>query len=287
MTFRRDVDLDPGRLRDTRGRRVRGGGLALGGGIGTLLIIAVVVLLGGNLPDLGGPTAGGGLDDGPVGSQAIQECETGEDANRRQDCRLLGTIQSLDAYWSEAFAGGTGFEQPGVEVFRDAVDTACGGATSAVGPFYCPLDRSIYVDLIFYEQLEELGAAGGPLSEMYVAAHEYGHHIQNLLGLLDAGRDAGAEGGAVRTELQADCFAGVWAANAVDTGFLEPLTRAQVDEALDTAAAIGDDHIQRQTQGRINQDTWTHGSSEQRRDWFLRGLDEGVPDACDTTDVEL
>jgi predicted metalloprotease len=287
MTFRRDVDLDPGRVRDVRGRRISGGGLALGGGgLGTVLIIAAILLFGGDLGDLAG--VGGGLTEGPVGSQEITECQSGEDANQRQDCRLLGTIQSLDAYWSEAYAGEGQFQQPGVQVFSDAVNTACGGATAAVGPFYCPLDQTIYIDLGFYDQLESrFGAEGGPFAEMYVAAHEYGHHMQNLLGLLDSGRDAGAEGGAVRTELMADCFAGIWGAHAVETGFLEPLTREQVSQALDAASVIGDDRIQEQTQGQVNPETWTHGSSEQRQEWFSRGLESGDPGACDTFETDI
>ena len=290
MTFRRDVDLDSGRVRDSRGRRVSGGGIALGGGLGGIILVAAFVLLsGGDLGDVvGGLTGGGGLNEGPVGSQAIDECQTGEDANQRQDCRLVGAIESLDAYWSEAYAGQGEFQQPGVEVFSDAVNTACGGASSAVGPFYCPLDQTIYIDLGFYDDLEtRFGAEGGPFAEMYVTAHEYGHHMQNLLGLLEAGRDAGAEGGAVRTELMADCFAGVWAANAEETGFLEPLTRDQIAQALDAAAVIGDDRIQEQTQGQVNPETWTHGSAEQRQEWFTRGLEEGQANACDTFDADI
>ena len=290
MTFRRDVNLDPGRVRDSRGRRVRGGGLAVGGGLGGIILVAAIVLLsGGDLGDVvGGLAGGGGLQEGPVGSQAINECQTGEDANQRQDCRLLGAIESLDAYWSEAYSGQGQFQQPGVEVFSEAVNTECGGASSAVGPFYCPLDQTIYIDLGFYDQLEsQFGAEGGPFAEMYVTAHEYGHHMQNLLGLLDAGRDAGAEGGAVRTELMADCFAGVWAANAEETGFLEPLTRDQIAQALDAASVIGDDRIQEQTQGQVNPETWTHGSAEQRREWFTRGLEEGQANACDTFDTDI
>lgn len=294
MTFRRDVELDPGQVSDRRGRGggVRRGGLAVGGGIGGLILVAAIVLLtGGDLGDILGGGAGltGAPPDGPVAENPPEECRTGADANERLDCRIVGTVNSVQAYWTDAFAGaGEQYQEATTVIFSDSVNTACGGATSAVGPFYCPLDQTIYIDLGFYDQLESrFGAEGGPFAEMYVIAHEYGHHVQNLLGLLEAGRDAGAEGGAVRVELQADCFAGVWAANAVDTGYLQPLTRDQVNQALDAAAVIGDDHIQEQSQGSINQDTWTHGSSEQRQTWFVNGLEGGSADACDTFNSDI
>jgi predicted metalloprotease len=291
MTFRRDVQLDPGQVRDVRGRRVRGGGVALGGGLGgIILLVAVVLLSGGDLGDImGGLSGGAPAAEGPVSSELATECQTGADANERQDCRIVGTVNSLQAYWTDAFAADGQQYQPAETVlFTDAVNTACGGASSAVGPFYCPLDQTVYIDLGFFEQLESrFGAEGGPFAEMYVIAHEYGHHVQNLLGLLEAGRDAGAEGGAVRTELQADCFAGVWGANAVETGYLEPITRDQINQALDAAAVIGDDRIQEQTQGQVNPETWTHGSSEQRQEWFSTGLEAGSASSCDTFNADI
>jgi predicted metalloprotease len=290
MTFRRDVDLDPGRVRDVRGRRLRGSGLAVGGGgVATLIVVALILLSGGDLGDILGGGLGAAPVEGPVGSQLINECETGADANERQDCRLVGAIQSLDAYWGEVFtASGEQLQQPEVVLFSDSVNSQCGTASSAVGPFYCPLDQTIYLDLGFYDALEtNFGARGGPFAEMYVVAHEYGHHIQNLLGFLDQGRDAGAEGGAVRTELQADCFAGLWGGNAVETGFLEPLTREQINQALDAASVIGDDRIQEQTQGQVNPETWTHGSAGQRQEWFANGLEAGSIDGCNTFEADI
>ena len=290
MTFRPDVNLDPGQVRDVRGsRRVRGGGIALGGGLGTIVIIALVLLMGGNLGDILGGGLGAAPPEGPVSSEIATECQTGADANERQDCRIVGTVNSLQAYWTDAFAAsGREYAQATTTLFTDGVDTACGAASSAVGPFYCPLDQTIYIDLGFFEQLESrFDAEGGPFAEMYVLAHEYGHHVQNLLGLLEQGRDAGEEGGAVRTELQADCFAGVWGANAVETGYLEPLTRDQINQALDAASVIGDDRIQEQTQGQVNPETWTHGSSEQRQQWFSIGLEQGSADACDTFNADI
>lgn len=291
MTFRPDVDLDPGQVQDRRGGRLRGGGVALGGGLGSLVILALVILFGGDIGDLAGVGGGGGVgtDTGPVSSELAAECQTGADANERQDCRIVGTVNSLRAYWSEAFSGtDQQFVQPGTVVFDDEVNTECGGASSAVGPFYCPLDQTIYLDLGFFDQLEsQFGAQGGEFAEEYIVAHEYGHHVQHLLGLLDAGRDAGAEGGAVRTELQADCFAGAWGGSAVDTGFLEPLTSEQIGQALNAAEVIGDDRIQEQTQGQVNPETWTHGSSEQRQQWFSIGLEQKSADACDTFEADI
>ena len=288
MTFRPDAKLDPGQVSDQRGRRMRGGGLAVGGGLGSLILIAIVLLTGGNLGDLGGLGVGP-VQEGPVGSQLAAECETGADANERADCRIVGAVNSLDVYWSGAFeAAGQTYQRPGTTLFSDQVSTECGAATSAVGPFYCPLDQTIYIDLGFYEQLEtRFGAEGGPLAEMYVMAHEYGHHVQNLLGLLEQSRDAGAESNAVRTELQADCFAGVWIGNAVDTGFLQPISQDQLNQALDAAQAIGDDRIQEQTQGQVNPETWTHGSAEQRQEWLVTGVESRSADSCDTFEADI
>ena len=288
MTFRPDVKLDPGQVQDRRGGRVRGGGVALGGGLGSLIILALVILFGGNLGDLTG-LGGGQPETGPLSSELATECQTGADANERQDCRIVGTVNSLDVYWTEAFtADGQQFVRAGTVIFTGQVSTQCGAATSQVGPFYCPLDQTIYLDLGFFDQLEtQFGAQGGEFAEEYVIAHEYGHHVQNLLGLLERGRDAGAEGGAVRTELQADCFAGVWGGNAVDTGYLQPLTDEQIGQALNAAMVIGDDRIQEQTQGQVNPETWTHGSSEQRQEWFTIGLQQKDPNACDTFNADI
>jgi predicted metalloprotease len=281
MTFRRGTRLNPGQIRDMRGR----GGLAIGGGLGGVLLIALFVLLGGDpsqipIGSLDGITVGTGS------SSDLAECRTGEDANQRQDCRIVGYVNSIQAYWSDVVDG---YELAPTTFFTDAVSTGCGSATSQVGPFYCPADANVYIDLGFFDELEtRFGATDGPFAEAYVIAHEYGHHVQDLLGVLGNGSGGqGAESQSVRTELQADCYAGVWAFHAVDTGYLEPISNDQVQQALSAAAAVGDDRIQQQTQGRVNPDTWTHGSAAQRQQWFQAGLRSGDPGACDTFSADL
>jgi predicted metalloprotease len=282
MTIRRRARLDTGQVRDLRGK----GGMAIGGGIGGIILIAVVMLLGGDPSQI--PM--GALNGQTVGNQQendlSEECRTGADAAERQDCRIVGYVNSIQAYWGEALDG---YQLAPTTFFTDSVSTGCGNASSAVGPFYCPNDQGIYIDLGFFEVLEtQLGAEGGPFAEAYVLAHEYGHHVQNLTGVLTpGGGGTGAESRAVRTELMADCFAGVWAFHAVDTGFLEPITDEQVAQAMDTAGSIGDDRIQEKTQGQVNPETWSHGSSAQRQEWFRTGLQTGDPNRCDTMNADL
>ena len=260
MRFRKSARLDPSQVEDLRGQRgpTRMGGapIAIGGGGG---LIAFVIVVGsccseetlrrrrhGRADDLAGQTAGTGAP--PPTSSPVSDCQTGEDANEREDCRILAVVNSVQAYWSGALRG---YDPARTRFFEGSVSTGCGVATSAFGPFYCPADRYVYIDLGFFDQLEsEFGSSGGPLAQAYVMAHEYGHHVQNLTDTLQrADRDTGPQGGAVRVELQADCYAGVWVANALRTGFIEGLTRQDVNDALSAAAAVGDDRIQERDPG--------------------------------------
>jgi uncharacterized protein len=284
MTFRRGTRLDPGQVRDMRGR---GGALAAGGGLGGIIVLVAVLLLGGTPQDAA--TLTGILDKTTVGNESpndlSQECQTDVDANSREDCRIIGYVNSVQAYWGTVVDG---YTLAPTTFYTDGINTGCGQATSAVGPFYCPEDDTVYIDLGFFDTLQtQFGAEGGPFAEAYVIAHEYGHHIQDLLGTLQAGGSTGAESQSVRTELQADCFAGVWANHAVETGFLDPLTPDQVAQALDAAQSVGDDRIQEKTQGQVTPETWTHGSAAERQQWFQTGLDGGDPNGCDTFNANL
>ncbi|HEX2044950.1 MAG TPA: neutral zinc metallopeptidase [Gaiellaceae bacterium] len=290
MRFRRRARLDPGQVTDVRGRRAGRGGLALGGGglgLGALVVYLLVTLLsgGGGLGQLA-PLEDERVGRGDTPSEVSEECRTGEDANQREDCRIVGVVNSVQEFWAGVFErSGQQYPDANTVFFTDQVESGCGLASSQVGPFYCPRDQRVYIDLGFFDELQSrFGAGGGPFAQAYVIAHEYGHHVQNQLGVLESIGDdrQGPESRAVRAELQADCYAGVWAANAVETGQIEQLTQADINEGLDAASAIGDDRIQERTQGQVNPESWTHGSSEQRRRWFSRGYEEGRPAVCDT-----
>ncbi len=283
MDFNDDARLDSSQISDQRGRR--GPGLAVGGGGLGIVGVILALVLGVNPADLVGA---GGTDPGAgtsTSSDLGQRCQTGQDAERDEDCRIVGIVNSVQAYWAEAL--GDRYEPTRTELFTGQTTTGCGAATSAVGPFYCPADRMIYLDLDFFGELRRTyGAQGGPFAQAYVVAHEYGHHIQNLLGTSErvqrSGGGTGPQSPGVRLELQADCYAGTWVANAVETGFLAKVTEAEVADGLDAAAAVGDDRIQEKAQGRVSPESFTHGSAAQRQKWFSRGRDSGDPRRCDT-----
>ncbi|OBI48115.1 hypothetical protein A5707_18580 [Mycobacterium kyorinense] len=285
MTFNEGMQIDTSTTSSSGGGGRR---MAIGGGLGGLVIVVVAMFL--------------GVDPGNVLSQQpmttnedvapgfdLSTCRTGADANKYVQCRVVATGNSVDGVWKQLMRG---YTRPHVRLFSGQVSTGCGAATSDVGPFYCPVDKTAYFDTDFFDVLKtQFNSSGGPLAQEYVVAHEFGHHVQNLQGVLGRAQHGaqGAGGNGVRTELQADCYAGVWAHYASitkqeSTGvpFLEPLSDKDIDDALSAAASVGDDRIQRKATGRTNPESWTHGSSEQRQHWFTVGYQTGDPNQCDT-----
>jgi hypothetical protein len=295
MTFDPNARLDPSQVRDIRGSRIGGRGLAVGGGGLGLVVLLVYTLLGGgsngtpsadDLSNLLNQVAGDAAGQGPSSTFLATACKTGADANAREDCRIVGYVNSVQAFWKDEFArSGQTYASARTVFFTGQASTGCGAASTEVGPFYCSSDTSVWIDLGFLDELHtKFGATGGPTAQAYVIAHEYGHHVQDLLGVLGSGTsEQGATGQSVRTELQADCYAGIWANHAAETGFLEPLTASDIADALDAAAAVGDDRIQGEFQGRVTPEAWTHGSSAQREHWFTVGYASGDPGGCDTS----
>ncbi|CAN5245357.1 neutral zinc metallopeptidase [soil metagenome] len=288
MTFNEGMQIDTSTTSSSGGGRGPGRGMAIGGGLGGLLVVVVALFL--------GVDPGNILSQQPLDTQGVQapgvdisQCRTGVDANSNVNCRVIATGNSVDAVWAQLL---TDYTRPQMRLFSGSVNTACGPATSDVGPFYCPGDQTAYFDTDFFDILKtQFGSSGGPLAQEYVVAHEYGHHVQDLLGDLGKAQQGaqGATGNGVRTELQADCYAGVWAHYAsitkqpgTDVTFLEPLSDADINDALSAAASVGDDRIQEAATGRVNPEAWTHGSAEQRQKWFTQGYRTGDPATCDT-----
>lgn len=312
MTFNDNVRLDTSQVQDggSGGGGFGGGlgggggfpgGIRVGGGIGGLIVLVLMLMFG------GGQILGGGSDTsgssraidssqvgaaGQVPSGAIDQCRTGADANRNDVCLIVATVNSVQNYWNKAFPGlGMKYQPAKTVIYQGRTQSGCGTASNQVGPFYCPLDKKVYIDADFFKLLtQRFGADSGQLAKEYVVAHEYGHHVQDLLGLLgESQKDPqGAQSGAVRVELMADCFAGVWVKHATETkdadgtSFLKPVTESDIRSALSAAAAVGDDQIQQKTQGRVTPENWTHGSAQMRQRWFLEGFESGDPNRCDT-----
>jgi predicted metalloprotease len=325
MKFNRRARLDTSQIRDRRGRGGggfgRGGGLGGGlgggfgrgggmggglgggfgrggmgrrggiGGIGGIVLLLIAVFAGGgSLFSSGGsgtetlaPSSGGGGD-------LETSCRTGADIETNPECRFVAIENSVQGHWEQEFAEqGQQYRPATFNTFSGSVNTACGQASSAVGPFYCPGDDGVYLDLGFFRELQtKFGATGGDFAEAYIIAHEYGHHVQNLTGQNDRVQSReGPESDAVRLELQADCYAGVWAGSATQAGaggeaLITEISEQDIAEAIDAAERVGDDYIQERFGNGVNPESWTHGSSEQRRRWFEIGFASGDPRTCDT-----
>ncbi|KAA0023494.1 KPN_02809 family neutral zinc metallopeptidase [Antrihabitans cavernicola] len=295
MTFNEGMQMDPGRVSVGGGGGGMGGKVALGGGAGGIILLILTLLFGGDPGSVLGNLTGAQADQtqqGPSGS--LSQCTTSDTANTDLSCRILGTALSLDSVWGTELPkqANVQYVKPAVHLFSGSVNTGCGQATTAVGPFYCPTDQTAYFDTSFFQELvDQFGSSGGPLAQEYVVAHEIGHHIQNQLGNIGRAQSdpQGADSASVRTELQADCYAGIWA-NYADTipapgtnkPFLVKLTDNDIRDALSAASSVGDDRIQQASRGRVNPESWTHGSSEERQKWFIAGYRSGQLNQCDT-----
>jgi hypothetical protein len=289
MRFNRRGRLDTSEVSDRRGFG-RGGGIAAGGGIGVVLLAVLALCTGADPSSLFTNDAPVNVPEGDGGSLE-QECQVVADIEENPDCRFVLYVNSIQDFWDAEFARrGARYQEAVTTFFTSGVRTACGAASSQVGPFYCPADRGVYLDLGFFSELRNrFGVDAGAFGEAYVLAHEYGHHIQNLTGQMQQVEPgSGPTSDAVRLELQADCYAGTWAHHATTTPaddgrpLILELTDEDIRQGLSAAAAVGDDYIQERFQGTVTPESWTHGSSEQRQRWFLAGLETGRLESCDT-----
>jgi len=301
MRFNPKARVDNSQVDDRGGSGGLGGGLGGGGmrlpipsggggkiGLGGIAVILLLFLL---TQCMGQDVFPGNAPD--TSTQDSAECKTGADANASESCAINLITNSVQNYWGQAYPQQQGQEYQPIQTVKYSGQTqsACGVASSQMGPFYCPNDRLVYIDTGFIQDMLEgqLGAKGGPFALAYVIAHEYGHHIEDQLGLLGKIRtQQGPKSDSVRIELMADCLGGMWAKDAQQTTdangqpIIEDLTQEDIARAIDAAQAVGDDRIQKQSSGRVNPEAWTHGSSEQRVHWFNVGLKEGSLEACNT-----
>ena len=296
MRFNPKARLNTRRMGDAGRSGARGGGgsglpvpggLAAGGGITGLIVVVIIVAIS---MFAGGGSSGAGYDTSRMSeTDRYEHCKTGEDANNDVDCARVAVENSLYDYWSDMLPE---FEpEKKVETFTDGISTGCGQASSDVGPFYCPVDQTIYLDTTFFDEVLErqLGGPDGGFVEPYVLAHEYGHHIQNILGTMGKVKtQQGPNSDAVRLELQADCYAGMWARAATTTEdedgnvLITQLTQDDIQQAIEAAEAVGDDRIQQRSGGSVDPDSFTHGSAEQRVKWFRIGYENRSLRDCDT-----
>lgn len=288
MEYRDDARIDTSDFQRAGGTGRRSGGrMAIGGGVGGVVVLVLVLLFGNNL----GINVNDVLGSGDTGqdtqtSQSDPTCTTAADIKANPECRWPAYTVAIERYWSSAVDG---YEKASTVAFTGQVATACGTGSSEMGPFYCPGDETVYLDTQFTEQLlQSLGAQGGDAAEAYVVAHEFGHHISHLTGQMEESRAGGNETGPksnqVRLELQADCYAGVFFANTVkdEESPITNVTKDDLVRVVDAAAAVGDDHIQERGGGRVVPESWTHGSSEMRQRWVSQGFETGDPNVCNT-----
>ena len=281
MTFKPDVPLEEDRVK-TSGNR----GLVIGGSsIGALILAGILWYLGvdpGQLQDV----LGTGDASTSQSASGLAHCKTGEAANKYAECRVDFTARSLDKVWGQQLPeqANLQYKKPKVMVFTNSTRSGCGVASSATGPFYCPTDQTAYFDVSFFDQLKNYGATNTPFAQEYIVAHEFGHHIQKLQNTLGMSNynEPGPESNAVKIELQADCYAGVWAyyADKGDNALLQPITEEELAGAINAARAVGDDNIQQRSGGEVRPDTFTHGTSEQRQKAFLAGYHTGQMSSC-------
>ncbi len=298
MSFNEGASLDTSQVSAGSSGRGRSGAV-IGGGAGGLVMLLIAAFLGVDISGGSGsnPFDTSQLSPGGAGSSTVDvsQCRTGADANRDDTCRVIGTVNSVQDYWTDALPADLQrqYQSAQTVLYSGQTQSACGTASNATGPFYCPSDSQIYIDASFFDDLtSRFGADDGALAQEYVVAHEYGHRVQDLLGILSRGqqdRSTGPRSAGVRIELMADCMAGVWAANAATTRdadgrtLLQPLTQQDIESALSAAAAVGDDSIQENLGGgTVNPETWTHGSAESRQRWFTTGYESGTVTSCDT-----
>jgi predicted metalloprotease len=298
VRFNPKADISGGRVKDVSGGGGGGGGLGnipiggiTGGGIGTTIVVIIIYVI------VQFASGGGSGLSGTTGPQTetsrYANCTTGADANNNADCARKAIEVSLESYWGATLPAQAGIPlQPTqIETFTGSTTTGCGPASEDVGPFYCPTDKTIYLDTNFFADIfqKQLGGGSAPFIEAYVIAHEFGHHIQDLLGTMSKVKtQQGPQSDSVRLELQADCYAGMWAKGATTTTdnngqqIFESITQDDINSAIDAAKTVGDDYIEKRGGQKVNPEQWTHGSSAERIKWFTTGYNSGTLKACDT-----